>query len=143
MDGNGVCGTKVVHNNWVYSIQPEGEGPTSASVWTPADMEPFTIPDDMEVVDVSQSDWQQILDNVIKPYGWSTNNLIVADASSVCSRVPCTSPVYFTKNVESFGEIPGQKFADDYPSSITWSNQGRTFQLNPGSFRVLLRSRQL
>ena len=88
----------------------------------------------MEVIDVTQSDWQEILDNVIKPYGWTTLLIVVVDP------LQGTSPGFNSKNFET----PGDKWSG-YPNQyLEWTNQGRTFRfINPVSFRVLVRSRQL
>ena len=135
LPANGVYGKKLVYNNWVYSVLPEGEGP--AAEQETQDKNPHTLPGDMEVVDVTQSGWQQILDNVIKPYGWTTHVLVVADT------VQGTSPGFNSKNFQT----PGAKWKDDVatldPTFIKWTNQRRTFQFTGTSLRVLVRSRRL
>ena len=83
---DGVDGTDLWHNGRRYFVLPELDpdgvavGPQSPRLHQDKAQQ-HTVPAGAEVVDVSDLDWQDVLDNVVKPFAWGTHVLVCQDRS--------------------------------------------------------------
>ena len=128
----------------MYSVLPEGDGHNAKYIKHTLHITRGvlqTIPQGMDMVDVNQKDWSEILENVIKPFGWGTWIIVVADHSATSKTHK--SPAYNTKIFASGRReiITGTKWAFQKCAEqhISWKSS-RTFKVD-GIARVLVRSR--
>ena len=77
---DGVYGNNVLLGEWVYSVLPEGNGPHAGPGWQ--DRNHHDIPENWEVVSQDCAEWEEILEDVIKPYGWGTQIVFCRRTSS-------------------------------------------------------------
>jgi hypothetical protein len=131
---DGVHGKELVWKGRRYAVLPEGDGPSAAKA--AQDKDAHDIPVGARVVDVGDKDWAGILENVVKPYRWNTDIIVVRD------KAKDTSPGYWTAGQYN---LTGEKFESDCTSWITWSNYNRhgmgehgTFKFKNTSLRVLI-----
>ena len=118
----------VIHGRTAYRVLPDDDAPIPNSDDEKTQSEdPFVVPEGWRIVAQDDANWDDVLENVIKPHGWATHVVCVAR-----QRADLTTFVGF--ETEHYGE-PGTEYGDDNTLSQT---ADRRYQFGGSSFRLLI-----